>query len=149
MGLLTGVSTETDIFTQEWVDANKGVPESAMNCKIMLSRRISSGKPTWNPETGEFENTTLVEIFENVKARIQPLRSAVPKEVPGNDTIAQTMLVSYPITQTETVNVDDLLKVTDSPLNPDLLRYRMRVREVLDSGNPLERTVQCEVVVVI
>ena len=138
MGLL---KTEPELFSQEWVDENKGVPESAMNCAITITRITGTG--AWNPETGTVTSTTTTVL--TTKARIQPLRSSVPKEVPGNDTFTQVMLVSYPVTKTATVKVGDILKVTESPLNADLLRYDFRVKELLDSGNILERTIQCEV----
>ena len=138
MGLL---KTEPELFSQEWVDENKGVPESGMNCAITITRITGTG--VWNPETGTVTSTTTTVL--TTKARIQPLRSSVPKEVPGNDTFTQVMLVSYPVTKTATVKVGDILKVTKSPLNADLLRYDFRVKELLDSGNILERTIQCEV----
>ena len=138
MGLL---KAEPELFSQEWVDENKGVPESGMNCAITITRITGTG--AWDPVTGTVTSTTTTVL--TTKARIQPLRSSVPKEVPGNDTFTQVMLVSYPVTKTATVKVGDILKVTESPLNADLLRYDFRVKELLDSGNILERTIQCEV----
>ena len=138
MGLL---KAEPELFSQEWVDENKGVPESAMNCAITITRITGTG--AWDPVTGTVSSTTTTVL--TTKARIQPLRSSVPKEVPGNDTFTQVMLVSYPVTKTATIKVGDILKVTESPLNVDLLRYDFRVKELLDSGNILERTIQCEV----
>ena len=138
MGLL---KAEPELFSQEWVDENKDVPESAMNCAITITRITGTG--AWDPVTGTVSSTTTTVL--TTKARIQPLRSSVPKEVPGNDTFTQVMLVSYPVTKTAAVNVGDILKVTASPLNADLLRYNFRVKELMDSGNILERTIQCEV----
>ena len=138
MGLL---KAEPELFSQAWVDENKDVPESAMNCAITITRITGTG--AWDPVTGTVTSTTTTVL--TTKARIQPLRSAVPKEVPGNDTFTQVMLVSYPVTKTAAVNVGDILKVTASPLNADLLRYNFRVKELMDSGNILERTIQCEV----
>lgn len=138
MGLL---KAEPELFSQEWVDENKDVPESAMNCAITITRITGTG--AWDPVTGTVSSTTTTVL--TTKARIQPLRSSVPKEVPGNDTFTQVMLVSYPVTKTATVKVGDILKVTASPLNADLLRYDFRVKELMDSGNILERTIQCEV----
>ena len=112
-----------------------------MNCAITITRITGTG--AWDPVTGTVTSTTTTVL--TTKARIQPLRSSVPKEVPGNDTFTQVMLVSYPVTKTATVKVGDILKVTESPLNADLLRYDFRVKELLDSGNILERTIQCEV----
>ena len=138
MGLL---KAEPELFSQAWVDENKDVPESAMNCAITITRITGTG--AWDPVTGTVSSTTTTVL--TTKARIQPLRSSVPKEVPGNDTFTQVMLVSYPVTKTAAVNVGDILKVTASPLNADLLRYNFRVKELMDSGNILERTIQCEV----
>lgn len=141
MGLL---KPEPELFTAEWVEENRAIPESGMNCTVVVSRPGDPGK--WDPATGEYTDATNVVLF-TTKARVQPLRSAVPKEVPGNDTVTQTVLVSYPVAQTTLVNLQDIVKVTESPLNSDLLRYTLRVKEPVDSGNILERTIQCEVVV--
>ena len=138
MGLL---KPEPALFTQEWVDENKDVPESAMNCQISITRITGTG--AWNPETGEVTSTTTTVL--TTKARIQPLRSSVPKEVPGNDTFTQVMLVSYPVEYTQEIRVGDIVKVTSAPQNPDLLRRPFKVKEYMDSGNILERTIQCEV----
>lgn len=138
MGLL---KAEPELFSQEWVDENKGVPESAMNCAITITRITGTG--TWDPVTGTVSSTTTTVL--TTKARIQPLRSSVPKEVPGNDTFTQVMLVSYPVEYTQEIRVGDIVKVTSSSLNPDLLRRPFKVKEFMDSGNILERTIQCEV----
>ena len=138
MGLL---KAEPELFSQAWVDENKDVPESAMNCAITITRITGTG--AWKPETGTVTSTTTTVL--TTKARIQPLRSSVPKEVPGNDTFTQVMLVSYPVEYTQEIRVGDIVKVTSSPQNPDLLRRPFKVKEYMDSGNILERTIQCEV----
>ena len=140
MGLL---KPEPELFTAEWVEEHRGVPESAMNCVVKF-RRVVAGPGTWNPETGQIEGTTVTELGDSI-ARLQPLRSAVPKEVPGNDTYTQVILVSIPITPYIEFRAGDQMKVLMADLNPDLLRYDYRLKEVLDSGNPLERTIQFEV----
>ena len=138
MGLL---KAEPELFSQAWVDENKDVPESAMNCAITITRITGTG--AWDPVTGTVSSTTTTVL--TTKARIQPLRSSVPKEVPGNDTFTQVMLVSYPVEYTQQIRVGDIVKVTSSSLNPDLLRRPFKVKEFMDSGNILERTIQCEV----
>ena len=138
MGLL---KAEPELFSQAWVDENKDVPESGMNCAITITRITGTG--AWNPETGTVTSTTTTVL--TTKARIQPLRSSVPKEVPGNDTFTQVMLVSYPVEYTQEIRVGDIVKVTSAPRNPDLLRRPFKVKEFMDSGNILERTIQCEV----
>ena len=140
MGLL---KPEPELFTAEWVEEYRGVPESAMNCVVKF-RRVVTGPGTWNPETGQIDGTTVTELGDSI-ARLQPLRSAVPKEVPGNDTFTQVLLVSIPITPYIEFRAGDQMKVLMADLNPDLLRYDYRLKEVLDSGNPLERTLQFEV----
>ena len=138
MGLL---KAEPELFSQAWVDENKDVPESAMNCAITITRITGTG--AWDPMTGTVSSTTTTVL--TTKARIQPLRSSVPKEVPGNDTFTQVMLASYPVEHTAEIRVGDIVKVTSAPRNPDLLRRPFKVKEYMDSGNILERTIQCEV----
>ena len=140
MGLL---KPEPELFTAEWVEEHRGVPESAMNCSVKFTR-VVAGSGTWDPETGQLDGTTVTELGDSI-ARLQPLRSAVPKEVPGNDTFTQVLLVSIPITPHIEFRAGDQMKVLTAARNPDLLRYDYRLKEVLDSGNPLERTLQFEV----
>lgn len=81
---------------------------------------------------------------EAVKARVQPLRSAVPHERSINDTRTQTVLVSIPIDIGKTLDLRPKHRgvVVQCDLLPILTNYLFVVAEVLDSSNPIERTYQ-------
>src|SRR5699024_8493222 len=100
-----------------------------MNCSVKFIR-VVAGSGTWDPVTGQIGGTTVTELGSRA-ARIQPLRSSVPKEVPGNDTLTQVVLVSIPITPHITFKAGDQMKVLTADRNPDLLRYDYRLKEVL------------------
>lgn len=131
------------IFSQEWVDGLKHIPELAMIATILIvDPKLSEGYI--DPLTEQYVSAAVTK-YEG-KARIQPVRSAVPRTVPGDDTTTQTVLISYTIDEAAiAVDVTDKITVTDSPLNVDLLRYTYIVKELLDSSNPLERTLLCDV----
>lgn len=137
--------TRKTIFTQGWVDGLRHVPESGMICTVVITDPDIEDL-VLDMETGQYTGGEPTVILGPIKARIQPLRSAVPRDRAGDDARVQTVLVSMPV---ETLSVPLTsayrLKVTVSPLNPDLLRYEYRIRELLDSGNPLERTILCDV----
>jgi hypothetical protein len=77
--------------------------------------------------------------------RIQPLQST--NNTDGDWT--QGVLVSVPITGPFTPGMDARvgfgLKVSSAPLNPELTKYVFTCVEVMDSSNPVERTLKFKV----
>jgi hypothetical protein len=64
----------------------------------------------------------------------------------GDDTTAQTVLFSIPVTENDLdLRTDLLADVTVSPLNPDLVHYQYTIAQIMDSSNPIERTFFCTV----
>lgn len=128
------------LFTQEWVDSLRGVPERGM---------VASGR-VYRASRGPYDETTndypLVYVFDiTTKMRVQPLRSATPRIIPNNTTDVQTVLFSVPVDVLNAVDLrpGDQVRVTESPLNPVLTNYTYIVFEIMDSSNPLERTFLC------
>lgn len=99
----------------------------------------------YDPVTNAY--ITVPEILLTCKARVQPIRSAAQKAVPGNSTSVQTVLVSVPIGLAKNLDLrpKHRAKVLDSPLMPVLANFLYVVREVIDSSNPIERTFQFDV----
>lgn len=128
----------TTIFNPAWVAALRGTPESAMAATVLIYDPNSSGR-VYNPDTDTW--TDVQTPVWTGKARVQPLRSANNKDQPGNETTVQTTLVSIPVDAvTEDFRPGLQMDVLTAPLNPALLTYQFVLQEIMDSSNPLERT---------
>lgn len=128
------------IFTQGMVDAMRPSVTSVMAAEGRIYR---AERGPYDPETNDFPLTYIYDITS--KMRVQPLRSATPRIIPNNTTDVQTVLVSVPIGALGTTDVrtGDQVRVTSAPLNPVLTKYTYIVFEIMDSSNPLERTLLC------
>lgn len=131
------------LFSPEWQASLKSVPEQAMIAEVeIINPKASQG--TYDPVTGQW-TSGAVPLYAG-KARVQPLRSASRASVPGASTTTQTILISLPVeTLSIPFEVGHVLRATASILNSDLLRYQYRIKELMDSSNPIERTIMCEV----
>lgn len=132
------------LFSQEWVDSLKHIPESAMVAQIEIyDPRLS--EMVWDPTVNEYIETTGDPLYTG-KARIQPLASATRRDVVDNDTSVQKVLFSIPIENKGlALTTYHQVRVLDSPLNPTLTQYVYVVSEFLDSSNPIEKTFYCTV----
>jgi hypothetical protein len=128
------------LFTQGMVDAMQPSVTSVMAAEGRIYRSVRG-------EYDETTNTYPLTYVYNItsKMRVQPLRSATPRIIPNNTTDVQTVLVSVPISALGATDVrpGDQVRVTSAPLNPALTKYTYIIFEIMDSSNPLERTVLC------
>lgn len=137
-------SNSRELFSQDWVDALKGVPNRGMKATILLyNPKISQS--VYDPETDEWVDVTQT-LYEG-KARVQPLRSANRTQQGGNETTVQSTLISIPIDDALALDIRPgyQVDVLTAPLNPSLLGYQLVVSEIMDSSNPIERTFMCTV----
>lgn len=123
-------------FSVQWQERNAAVVEKAMVATITVS---NPGTPVYDPVTDTWTDTETV-AYGPGKARVQPLRSSRWVTPAGNAAPVLTVLFSIPISSRAVLKVGQEVKVSASPLNPDLLRYTFVVFEMLDSQNPIERT---------
>lgn len=128
------------IFTQGMVDAMQPSVTSVMAAEGRIYRSV---RGEYDEATNTFPLTYVYDITS--KMRVQPLRSATPRIIPNNTTDVQTVLVSVPISALGATDVrpGDQVRVTSAPLNPTLTKYTYIIFEIMDSSNPLERTVLC------
>lgn len=136
------VSGPPNVFTQAWVDGLKRVPEAGMAAEVEI---YTLGERVYNEATNKYDY--LKTVLYAGKARVQPLRSATPRIMPNNTTSVQTVLISLPIDalKDEDIRPSVQVRVRNAPLNPSLLMYQYVVKEIVDSSNPLERTILTEV----
>lgn len=126
------------LFTEAWQERYSRVPERGMNCQIVVTRTLPDDPAVYDPDIDDWVTPSVMDYTG--KARVQPLRSTRWITPEGNDAPVLTVLFSIPITNAPTLYIGAQATVTVSPLNNDLTRYAFVIAEILDSGNPLERT---------
>lgn len=141
-----GLSTPPrPLFNTAWQAGLARSAETAQIATILIYDPATSTS-TYNPVTNKFESIPVT-IYSG-PARVQPIRSAAEtSDGGGNDTTVQTIRVQLPIDAT--VGIDfrprHRGKVTSSPLFTGLTKYVYTLREVADSSNPFERTLEFDV----
>lgn len=127
------------IFTAGWQQGFAVATESAMPCTFQI---FTEADPTYDAATDTWTSTKVVHY--SGAARIQPIRTARDRRDAGNDTFILSYRVQIPLS---TVDFRPGMegRCTDSPLNPTLKNYVYTMREVGDSGNPLETTLEFDV----
>jgi hypothetical protein len=135
MGLNTNART---LFSAAWQEALRGAPESAMDATVLIY------DPNTSSDVYDADTDTWTRVPTNVysgKARVQPLRNVTNIPQPGNETTVQPVLISIPITTNEIDFRPGLrAEVLSSPLNPGLTAYQFVLSDIIDSSNPIERT---------
>jgi hypothetical protein len=128
----------TKLFSVQWRDALRVVPEMGMTAQIEFY--LPAPKPTYDPVTGTY--TSVPTVVWSGMARVQPLRSAAAKANNADDTVVQSVLVSIPIIAGLGFDLrpEHRARVLSAPLNPLLTKYLYVANEVMDSSNPIERT---------
>lgn len=125
-------------FTQKWQDGLAASREMFMPCQVRI---FDQGESEYDPATNTYGYPNLVELYVG-KARVQPIRSAVSKLLPQDNTAIQTVLISVPIGEVQDIDFRGGLqaRVTECLLFPSLKSYQFALLEIMDSGNPAERT---------
>lgn len=137
MGLQRNYTT----FSKEWVDRLRPTIENTMVARIEFFDPATVTKAL----VGKKYETTYVPLAANVPCRVQPLRAAQTRQISVNTTEVQMVLVSVPIDTAVDFHIGHRARITSSPLNPDLLDYVLVLREIVDSSNPIERSLVYEV----
>lgn len=131
------------LFSDEWAEGLRTSVESGMIASVRLFE--PGGEGVWDPITNDWTEPRPVTLYEG-KARVQPIRAAADKAVPGNATTVQSVLVSVPREATALdIRPGQQVRVTAAAMNPQLTEFLFVVHEVLDSSNPLEKTFYCKV----
>lgn len=99
--------------------------------------------PVYNQATETWSTGAFETVIDNVPARMQPY-SLVNDMVAGQDTTGRK-LMRVQITNVSTgIQVDDIIVVTASPENPDLMNYTHEVRSMVSSSNAWHTDIICE-----
>lgn len=136
------LGTTRPLFTQKWVDGLAPVAESAMVADVSIY--VVDGEPSYDPDTDEWTAETTT--YYSGKARVQPIRSVLTAEAPGNTSTVQGVRFQIPISAfADDLRPGMLVTVTSSPLNTTLTEFEYVLHGVVDSSNPFERTLEAKV----
>lgn len=130
------------LFTQDWVDGLTPAAKAGMVAEVSIY--VVVGEPQYNVETDTWDAETTT--YYSGIARVQPIRSVLTVEAPGNTSTVQGVRFQIPIE----AFADDFrpgmpVAVTSSPLNTTLTEFEYHLSGVMDSSNPFERTLEAKV----
>lgn len=130
------------LFTQKWVDGLRASAEAGMVAEISIYE--TTGEPVYDPDTDTWTAETTT--YYSGKARVQPIRSVLTAEAPGNTSTVRAIRLQIPVTEfADDLRPGMLVAVTASPLNTFLLEFEYVLSGVVDSSNPFERTLEAKV----
>lgn len=124
-----------------WTTHHTSVVAGFMVATIKVIRKNPGSAPTYDQATGvwtgDFET-----IFEGA-ARVQPYGIIGDQIVAQDTTGRRLMRVQIENLQTG-INLDDVLYVTSSPADPELMDFVMEVRGTIGSSNAWVTDLVCE-----
>lgn len=126
------------LYGPRWQAALARTAEAAFAASVALYE--VEGR-VYDPVTDAWNETTT--SWYVGPARVQPVRTARMVDADGNATTVQGVRVSIPIDQ-NTLDFRPGLRlvVTEAVLNPSLTELEFILRDVVDSSNPFERTLE-------
>lgn len=108
----------------------------------LIKPNQTSGEYDFNE--GGYEGITPEIILSDVKARIQPIRSATRRDVTGNETEVRAIRVTLGFEYITTLITKDMKVIVKSTDLPTALPvYEFYVSDFPNSSNPLEREIVC------
>lgn len=120
------------IFTAKWQAGLEPGQAAAQPCKVKLfTQTVVYVNNTATP--------TETQLFLGA-ARVQPVRVPRRNAETGDVAIDQTIRIQIPLGVYAVVPDKTHCRVTESPLNADLVGKVFILTETTDSGNPIERT---------
>lgn len=133
------------VFTPEWVAMASPSPEKGMTAKGEIFNPSVQGA-TWVAGTGlTVPKASWYGAGGLGKMRVQPLRDTQNTDGDWNQTVLVSVPITGPFTPGMEARVGFSLKVSSAPLNPELTKYLYTCIEVMDSSNPVERTLKFKV----
>lgn len=124
-----------------WVNHHIRAIDGFKNCVVRITRRDQAVTVEYNPATKTYNDPNDV-IYEGI-ARIQPYGINLDLEV-ANDPTARRLVLIQIKGKNLGINNDDMLTVTESPNNTDLLKYRYDIRGSIGSSLEWGTNLVCE-----
>lgn len=124
-----------------WTTHHTPVVAGFMLAEISVTRKIAGAEVIYQPATRTYLGT-----FENVyqgRARIQPF-GIIGDMVVGQDTTSRRLMRIQIDNLNTGINVDDMVRVTACPADPELMLFNIEVRGSIGSSNSWVTDLVCE-----
>lgn len=128
----------------KWVYHNRNVSTSFQVCTVAIYHQ-DLGERVYDAVTNTWDSTAT-EIWTG-SARIQPRATSNRRTVMTNDTFVREVEVQINFDGNDIVDIrpGDYMLVSASPYDATLTKFIYIVRSVINSSNPWQRTLVCEV----
>jgi hypothetical protein len=138
-----GINTRP-VLDPRWAFHHRGVSTSFQICDVNIYNEQLSSR-VYNPTTNAWDSTET-SIWAG-KARIQPLATAADRNMTGNNTEVQRveMQIDFAGSSIADIRPGSYVIVSNSPLDANLTKFIYIVKSVMNSSNPWQRTLMCEV----
>lgn len=134
--------SRTQYFTQVWQNELKPVPQLFVGATVEIVKYDTSSLE-YDPITNEYTGGERTVVWSGV-ARVQPRQAVRPTANSAADTILKTVQFQFGELDLD-VTPDMRFGITECSLNPVLCNYMYVADGVMDSSNPIERTITCKV----
>lgn len=139
-----GISRNKEVYTQKMIQGVAKIIPLTFTATVDFWTRDSEVRK-WDPATNKYSVTYTSTNPEPIKARIQPMRSAVQRYTAVNGTWTAHVLFSMAYDDRFSITAGSRAKVLTVSNNPALRGKFYTVKEIMDSDNSYEFTILCEV----
>lgn len=132
------------VLDPRWAFHHRGVASSFQICDVTIYNENLRSR-VYNATTNAWDsNETSV---WSGKARIQPLATAADRNMTGNNTEVQRVEIQIDFAGTVIADIrpGNYIHVSASPLDANLTKFVYIIKSVMNSSNPWQRTLMCEV----
>lgn len=139
-----GIARNKQIYTAKFFDGLKAIPGYTFTATLDFWTRANETRH-WDRDTNTYEISYVTSNPEPIKARVQPIRSAVQRFTAVDGTWTAHLLISMSYDDRFNISAGSRAKIKSVSNNPSLLNKFLTVKEILDSDNSIEFTILCEV----
>lgn len=137
-----GIARNKEIYTPKWFAGLEDIPALTFTSSVEFWDKDSE-VVNYNSATNKYEVTYTPSTPTPVPCRAQPLRNPVQKFTAVDGTWEMTYLISMHRKNRFDVQAGSRMKFVTVENNPSLLEQFFTVRDISDSDNSIEFTIQC------
>lgn len=139
-----GIVRNKQIYTKKFFDGLKKIPGYTFTATLDFWTRANETR-VYDRVSNKYIVNYVTSNPEPIKARVQPMRSAVQRFTAVDGTWTAHVLISMSYDDRFDITAGSRAKIKSVSNNPSLLNKFLTVKEIIDSDNSIEFTILCEV----
>lgn len=139
-----GIARNKQIYTPKFFKGLEKIPTYTFTATLDFWD-LENETSTYDFDTNTYTVSYVTSNPEPIKARVQPMRSAVQRFTANDSTWAAHLLISMSADDRFNITAGSRAKILTTSRNPSLKSKFLTVKEILDSDNAIEFTILCEV----